>query len=141
MVGVSGILQSPATFAEDVALGYVKHTMRSVCSHRRYLLKVVLAGRYRWMEVAARAFRGLAADSSTFEAMWQYFVHRAYHAGQTTAQLKNELGVLLEQQEQLKAANAAYVPDDILKIGESGHQEITLDLSAALEIPDDLQTS
>jgi hypothetical protein len=126
---MSGIFTPASTFAEEVALGYVKQTMEAVCSHRRFLLKVVLAGRLRWMEVCAREFRGLAADSATFEAMWQYFVHRAYHNGQTTAQLKEELGFLMEQAEQVKALQAAYRPDDIVKLSDDGqHQEITLDL-------------
>jgi hypothetical protein len=127
---MSGVLQSPATFDEQVALGYIKQTMREVCSHRRYLLKVVLAGRARWMETATRSFRGIRAiDANALDLMWQYFVARAYHAGQTTAQLKNELGVLLEQQELLKAANQPYKPDDIVKLSDDGqHQEITLDL-------------
>jgi|SRR6185503_9281833 len=134
---MSGMFTPASTFAEEVALGYVKQTMQAVCSHRRFLLKVVLAGRIRWMEVAAREFRRLAADSSIFEAMWQYFVARAYHNGQTTAQLKEELGFLMEQAEQIKALQAQYRPDDIVKLSDDGHhQEITLDLQGAALLKD-----
>jgi hypothetical protein len=139
---MSAIYQSPATMAEQVAVGYVKQTMQAVCSHRRFLLKVVLAGKHHWMNTAMRAFKGLAVGTDTLESMWHYFVARAYHNQQTTAQLKEELGFLLEQQDEVRRLSAEAKLNDVVKLTDSGdHVEITLDLERGLDIPDALKES
>jgi hypothetical protein len=46
----------------------------------------------------------------------------------------------MEQAEHVKALQAAYRPDDIVKLSDDGnHHELTLDLSQAVDIPHDLK--
>ena len=77
----------------------VKTLFRDIASNRRYLLKVVCGGRYVFMNAMEREFRGLKVQPGVFDAMWAYFEH---HAG--PGNIKEELGVLLEQQADEHAA-------------------------------------
>lgn len=78
--------------------------MSDVCGSRRFLLKVVLAGKSHWMNSARQGFGSIQASGipdSVLEDMWVYFLHQAGPANRE--HLKAELGLLLEQQDQEQA--------------------------------------
>lgn len=81
----------------------VEQLLRTICGSRRFLLKVVLAGRKHWTMAFLKHCHGLPVDETTAERLWAYFVAQAGPSDRE--HLKAELGLLLEQQEAEQAVN------------------------------------
>jgi len=94
----------------------VKTLFHEIANNRRYLLKVVLGGRYTFWRAFEREFRGLQVQPGVMDAMWAYFEHHAGHGN-----LKEELGVLLAQQADAQAESAIDVDQlvrDIVRVDD-----------------------
>lgn len=113
----SPVSDSPVdTLRQLEAFLAVKQIFRAIASNRRFLLKVVCGGRYHFISAMEREFRGMAVQPNVFDSMWAYFVH---HAG--PGNLKEELGLLLEQQaieQASKAIDVDQLVDDIRRVDD-----------------------